>query len=173
MPAQTIQPNNPANSTVEPKAQRKRIPMSTPVLRLEVPEIPGYHCHWIRDWAVPRALQASYQFVNFDEVPVNQRNPGTDASITGASNLSSQIRVAAGIGPDGNPEHLVLMKLPLELWIEDRKIIDDRNASVMNAIFRGEKIIGTEKDSNQDDTKLRYVDKERTKALFNRPTRKG
>ncbi len=173
MVAQTQLPTNPANATPEPKLQRKRIPMSTPTLRLEAPEIPGFHCHWIRDWQIPRALQAYYQYVNFDEVPINQRGPATDVMTTGASNLSSQIRVAAGIGPDGNPEYLVLMKLPLEYWTEDRKIIDDRNASVLNAVFRGEKIIGTEKDANQDDTKLRYVDKERTRALFNRPTRKG
>jgi hypothetical protein len=65
------------------------------------------------------------------------------------------------------------MKLAEDLWLEDRKIIDDRNASVLNSVFRGEKIIGAEKDTNQDDRDLRYVDKERTKALFNRPVRKG
>lgn len=173
MPSQVIPPTNPANATPVAKGARKRIPMSTPVLRLETPEIPGYHLHWARDWQVPRFVQAGYQFVLFDEVPVNQRQIGTDGSVTGASNLSSQIRLAAGIGPDGNPEYLVLMKLAEDLWLEDRKIIDDRNASVLNSVFRGEKIIGAEKDTNQDDRDLRYVDKERTKALFNRPVRKG
>jgi hypothetical protein len=147
--------------------------MSTPMLRLETPEIPGFHSHWARDWQIPRFLAAGYQFVLSDEIPVNQRGIGTDTQISGNADLGSQIRLPAGIGPDGKTEYLVLMKLAEELWLEDRKIIDDRNASVMNAIFRGEKIIGTEKDANQDDSNLRYVDKERTKALFNRPIRKG
>jgi hypothetical protein len=165
--------SNPANATPEAKGNRKRVPMSTPVRKLEVPEMDGWHLHWMRESAIPRALQAAYQFVQFDELPTNQRGIGTDTQITGNSDLGSQIRVAAGIGADGNTEYLVLMKLPEELWLEDRGVIDNRNASVMNAIFKGEKIIGAEKDANQGDRDLRYVDKERTKALFQRPTRKG
>jgi hypothetical protein len=165
--------SNPANAAPEAKGNRKRIPMSTPVRRLEVPELAGYHMHWMRESEIPRALQAAYQFVEFDELPVNQRGVGTDTQVTGNSDMGSQIRVVGGVGQDGRTEYLVLMKLAEELWLEDCKIKDERNASIMNGIFRGEKIIGTEKDANQGDTALRYVDKERTKALFNRPARKG
>ena len=46
---------NPANSQVQTLdsqlGSRKRIPMSVPKAKLSVPEIPGFHLHWINDYA--------------------------------------------------------------------------------------------------------------------------
>jgi hypothetical protein len=170
-----LEPNNPANKTVEPKGNRKnRIPMSVAMRRLEVPEIPGYHSHWARESNIPRFLQASYEFVDRDEVPVNQKGVGTDTEMTGNTDLGSRVSVAAGIGSDGRPERLVLMKLALDLWNEDREVIDQRNADILSGIFRGEKII--DKSAVSDDiSSTRYVDKDRTyekRALFQRRRQK-
>jgi hypothetical protein len=166
--SEILTPNNPANSTVEPKGNRRaRVPMSVPMRKLEVPEISGYHLHWIKESNVSRAIQAYYEFVEFDEVPVNQRNVGTDTEISGNTDLGSHVSIAAGMGADGRPERLILMKLQEQYWLEDRAAIDGRNASVMGAIFRGEKIIGSERDK-PDDEGTRYVDPERTRALFSR-----
>ena len=38
--------NNPANKIGKTTSERKRIPMSVPVQRLEAPDIPGHHLHW-------------------------------------------------------------------------------------------------------------------------------
>jgi hypothetical protein len=166
--SEILTPNNPANKTVEPKGNRKhRVPMSVPMRKLEVPEIPGFHLHWIKESNIPRAIQACYEFVEFNEVPVNQRNVGTDTEISGNTDLGSHVSISAGIGADGRPERLVLMKLPEDLWVEDRAAIDGRHASIMSGIFRGETILGTEKDKPGDEG-TRYVDPERTRALFNR-----
>src|SRR5580698_9510041 len=76
--------NNPANKTVEPKGNRRaRVPMSVPLRKLEVPELAGYHLHWIAEANIGRALQAYYEFVEDREVPVNQRSPGTDTEVSG------------------------------------------------------------------------------------------
>jgi hypothetical protein len=162
--------NNPANKTVEPKGNRReRIPMSVPLRKLEVPEIAGYHLHWIKESNIPRALAAYYEFVEWNEVPVNQRNPGTDTEVSGNTDLGSHVSIAAGMGANDKPERLVLMKLAEEYWLKDREVIDARNAGVMGSIFRGEKILGSERDKPRDEGS-RYVTPE-TKALFARGRR--
>jgi hypothetical protein len=166
--ADLIDPNNPGNATSEPARNRaERVPMSVPVRRLETPEIPGYHSHWFKESNISRALQAWYEFVGFDEVPVNQRNVGTDTMVSGNTDLGSHVSISAGIDGQGKPERLTLMKLKEEYWLADRAKIDGRNASILGSIFRGEKILGSETDK-EDDQGTRYVDRERTKALFNR-----
>jgi hypothetical protein len=169
---QIIKPNNPANAEAVPQGARKRIPMSTPTLKLEVPLIDGWHLHWIKTSNIPRALQAGYEFVDSREVPINQRNYATSGDISGNQSLGSQVAVAAGTDAQGHPEQLVLMKLPEELWIDDRRNIDHRNASILQGIFRGERIIGEENDAPED-MGTRYVRKDRLQAaLFQRPAKK-
>jgi hypothetical protein len=165
---------NPANSGEE-KGKRKRIPLSTPQLRLEVPEIPGYKTYWFREINVPRALQAWYTFVDEKEIPLNQRGIGTDTQISGSNDLGSNVSITHGVDEKGNPDRLVLMKIQLEYWLEDQKTIAERNASTLETIFRGEKIL-TESGERADDQNARYVDPDRTsfrgRALFQRPVRK-
>jgi hypothetical protein len=154
---------------------RKRIPMSVPLQRLEVPEIPGYHLHWFLEKNIPRALQAAYEFVSSDEVPVNQMGVGTHGSISGSADLGSRVTVHSGVSELAKPEYLTLMKLKNEFWEEDRKAIDAKNAGLMSGIFRDEQIQDSPNNpvSGQDQD-LRYVKTARTSApVFNRPTRKA
>ena len=81
--------------------------MSVPLRKLEVPEIPGYHLHWVKEANLGRALAAYYEFVEDHEVPINQRCPGTDTEISGNTDLGSRISIAAGQGADGKPERLL------------------------------------------------------------------
>jgi hypothetical protein len=60
------------------------------------------------------------------------------------------------------------MQIKEEWWTEDQKVLENRNASVMSAIFKNEQIAGSEKVPPEDQG-TRYV----KTALFNRPTRKG
>ncbi len=170
--ANVLKPTNPANSAPQAKGERKRVPMSVPMRRLEVPEIPGYHSHWVKEANIPRALAAFYEFVDFNEVPVNQRSIGTSTELSGNASLGSHVEIPAGTNEQGKPENLVLMKLKEEYWLEDREKIDTDHATRLGGIFRGERIVGAETDS-ADDRGSRYVDKERTKAVFQRPVRKA
>ena len=167
--------NNPANATPEPQGNRRaRVPMSVPLRKLEVPEIEGYHLHWVKESNIPRALQAYYEFVEENEVPINQRSPGTDTEVSGNTDLGSRISLGAGIGADGKPERLYLMKLAQEYWLADRAQIDGRNASILGGIFRGEKIINqSPAGQSRGDNSMDYVDLERTKALFSRRREKA
>lgn len=173
--SEILTPNNPANKDVEPKKNRAaRIPMSVPMRKLEVPEIAGYHLHWVKESNIPRALNAWYEFVDFNEVPINQRGVGTDTEISGNTDLGSRISIAAGVGADSKPERLYLMKLAEEHWLADRERIDERNAGLLSGIFRGEKILD-KGEVSPDVVDTRYVDRERTsekRALFSRRRRK-
>jgi hypothetical protein len=174
--SEILEGQNPANQDPESKGNRRaRVPMSVAMRKLEVPLIDGYHLHWIKESNIPRALAAYYEFVEDQEVPINQRNPGLDTQISGNTDLGARVSIAAGIGGDGKPERLYLMKLSEEYWLEDRAKIDGRNASMMGQIFRGEKIL--DKDEVSKDVKeTRYVDMERTRerrALFSRPRAKA
>jgi len=159
---------NPANKPDVDTAARKRIPMSIPRRKLEVPDISGYHLHWFLDSNVPLAIQGGYEMVDVKEVPLSQFNIGTDTTLSGNASMGSNIKVVAGTGENGQPAYLNLMKIRLEWWQEDQKLIEDRNASILSAIFTKESIPGSSQ-SGEGDTSQRYV----KTALLQRPTRKG
>ena len=156
---------NPANAANKPV--RKRIPLSTPQRKLEVPDIEGFHLYWFLDVNVPRAIQGGYDFVNATEVVINLFSVGTNSSVSGNADLGSHVKIIAGTGSDGKPEHLNLMKIREEWWKEDQKVLEERNASIMSAIFKEDQIMGGGQQS-AGDQKQQYV----KKALFNRPSRK-
>lgn len=163
------------NAATSPAAaQRKRIPLSVPVLRLETAEIPGYKLHWFVNSPerIQRALDGGYEFVEEREVrPTNVSLGGTSAA-TGNMDLGSRVSVVSGqeVGRDGQPGRLVLMKIKQEWWEEDRKLLEERNTKVRDSLLGG--MIGAERDSGND-SQHRYVDKSRTQIPdFFKPKRK-
>lgn len=175
VPAQAANPANPVE-TAKPKVERKRIPMSIPQRTLEVPEIQGYHLHWFVDRNVPRALQAGYEFVTEEDgISPNQFGVGNDKSLTGNASLGSHIQAVGGEAKGGGTEYLTLMKIPEQFWLEDQAVLEQRNAQIMGAIFRGEKIIDSGSPTETEgDKAVRYVKEAKiSKPLFQRPTRKG
>src|SRR5205807_8105847 len=122
---------NPATRAAEPEGKRKRIPMSVPRPRLSVPELPGYFLYWHLERNVPAALQAGYEFVNSNELPINQLNVATDSTVSGNADMGSHIRVVGGVGVDGRAEYHVLMKLRNEWRKEDERERDKRNADML------------------------------------------
>lgn len=147
---------NPAN--VPEKAslvaeERRRIPMSLPLQKLQVPAMPGYHLYWMRGTAdrIAQAQRAGYEFVSEDEVSLNQSLVGGDAKVSGNTDLGSRVSVIAG-GRDfdghGNPVRLYLMKIKEEWWLEDQKVLQDRNEQVAESL-RGPGL-GSENESPED-----------------------
>lgn len=152
---------NPANAAGKSDAERKRIPMSVPVQRLEAPEIDGYHLHWFlgTQERLQRALDAGYEFVDEREMKINNVSLGGDSTASGNTDMGSRVSVVSGqeVGKDGQPTRLILMKIKLEWYEEDQKLVDQRNARVADSLLSGS--IGSE---GQGDSSHRYVDKSRT-----------
>jgi len=154
---------NPASSATRSPAERKRIPMSVPVQRLEVQDIPGYHLHWFLSTSerLQRALDGGYEFVDEREMQLNNVSLGGNSAISGNTDMGSRVSVVSGqeVGKDGQPTRLILMKIKQEWWDEDQKAVEARNTKVRDALLGG--MIGAENDQ-AGDSKHRYVDKTKT-----------
>lgn len=149
---------NPAEGLPEkPKNYR---PMTSAVLRLEVPKRAGYHRHWFRGDPnrIARAQQAGYRFVDQSEVDINNFDLGGDANADGNSDLGSRVSVVSGEGVDtsGQPGRLYLMEIPEEWYADSQRILEERNDSVAEALRGG--VLGAENESGKD-RNSRYVPK--------------
>jgi hypothetical protein len=155
--------SNVATDAAQPNAERKRIPMSVPVQRLEVPEIPGYHLHWFISSGerLQRAIDGGYEFVDPREAQINNVSLGGDSAVSGNTDMGSRVSVVSGqeVGKDGQPVRLVLMKLKQEWWEEDQLLVEARNIKVRDALLGG--MVGAENDA-PGDRQHRYVDKARS-----------
>jgi len=154
---------NPANKSVEVPAERKRIPMSSRQAMLATSPIPGYRQYWFVERNVERAKLAGYEFVDEKEVILNQANSAMDTQISGNSDMGSNVSVVGGVGNDGKPERLILMKIKEEWFEEDQRAIAARNADVMKAIFKEDKVLHDPQAIASDKEQV-YV----KRALFNR-----
>jgi hypothetical protein len=161
-------PAEPANNTVKDVTSRTRIPMSIPIRKLECGEIPGYHLFWFLDMNVPRARQGGYELVELEELPINQRGLANDSTLTGSSGLGGNIEVINGIGAQGQLTKLVLMKIPLQWYLEDQKLLENRNQQIVDAIFKQQAVLGAEKQSATDQAQT-YV---KTAKILNRGLKK-
>lgn len=181
--AQEVNPSvRPAGITEQiEQGFRRRVPLSVPQRKLEVPPLPGYWLHWFLEDNVPKALEGGYEFVDSDELPMGQFNPGTSKDINGNMDMGTRVRQIAGESKQGGAEYFVLMKLR-EAWAaEDRALRDKRNANILGTIFRSEYIAGSDGVSDEDKAQ-RYVKQAsistsgppetRSGPLLLRPTRK-
>lgn len=146
---------------------RKRRPISGTERRLQVDPIPGYHLYFFLEKNVPRALEAGYEYVDTsqDNVVLNRASVGTDSEISGNLDLGTRVRAFGGLGADNQPEYHVLMKIREEWWEEDQSRKNSEDARRVDMIFRQERVLGTEKVSEDDKEKM-YVKRELTKASF-------
>jgi hypothetical protein len=155
--------NNPANKIGKTTSERKRIPMSVPVQRLEAPDIPGHHLHWFvgSSERLQRALDGGYEFVDERDVKINNVSLGGESTISGNTDMGSRVSVVSGqeVGKDGQPTRLILMKIKQEWYEEDQKLVEDRNEKVAASLRGG--LLGADQDA-PGDTQHRYVDKART-----------
>lgn len=149
---------NPATRTDKSAAERKRIPMSVPVQRLEAPDIPGFHLHWFLGTAerLQRALDGGYEFVDPREAKINNVSLGGDSAISGNTDMGSRVSVGSGqeVGKDGQPVRLVLMKIKQEWWDDDQKLVEQRNEQVAAALRGGM----LNDPANPGDTSHSYLD---------------
>jgi hypothetical protein len=143
---------------------RRRIPMSVPLARLEVPEgvCPGYHLHWFLGTPnrLQRAQDGGYEFVNRSEVYINNRDLAGDVTQSGNTDLGDRVSIVDGdgAGEDGQASRLYLMKIREEWYNEDQAILARRNAGIAAAITAGAQK-GDQSKETAVDMQQRYLDK--------------
>lgn len=137
--AAQMQKSNPA--TPPARVPATRIPMALPTLKLAIPEIPGYVCHWFRgnQQRINQALQAGYEFVERGEVEVNHAGLANSYDSDGNSDLGTRVSVSAGSeGDSDNTSRLYLMKIRKEFWEEDEAAVQANHEQIA-AQLRGDK----------------------------------
>lgn len=113
-----------------------RLSLNAPNRRLEVPPIEGYHQHWFAEYNVHLALAAWYEFVSPKEQPIVDRSIGGRSPGNTSEDLGgNQVRQIGGMGNNGQPVHLVLMKIRQEFYFDEQRKIAERNLSIINQIF--------------------------------------
>lgn len=159
--AATPSTQNPSNDTKRSVAERQRIPMSTTVQKLFVPDIPGFHLHWFRGTPerIHRAQQAGYQFVEPVEVDLNNLDIGGESAASGNTDLGSRVSVVSGeeSARGEGPVRLILMKLPEEFWRADQQAVADHNERIAEAIRGGRVGAGKAGGETPTDAGLRYT----------------
>jgi hypothetical protein len=161
--------SNPASAPEATRARPPRVPMSEVRQRLQVPELPGWRLYWFKDENVPAAQDAYYEFVKRGEISTNPTGIGSNAAESGNTDLGTNVSIIAGQNAAGQPVRLNLMKLKLEYYNEDQKVIERRNSQIMQAIFGDEAKMFDSEGNMKDRDPLTY----RKTALFNRPVRKA
>jgi len=171
----TSAPQNPGEDRSKKRDKKKRIPMSVPQRKLEVPEIPGWHCYWALEDNLPRFFDGGYELVEPSEVQLNQFGLGTSRSVSGNVDLGSRVAVVAGHKENGQTDYFVLVKIEKEYYDEDQKKIEDYNRRILKAIFKEKKVFDDgAQGSNPGDTGQRYVKQaDLAGTLFQRRHRKS
>lgn len=147
---------NPAN---EPDVPDDFRPMTSGMLKLEVPERPGFNRHWFRGnpGRLAQARRAGYRYVENDGTFLNNIDIAGDAATDGNSDLGTRVSLVSGEGleEDGQPSRLYLMECPDHLFALAQKVITERNESVADSLRTG--LVGSDRDVTQSDRKSRYT----------------
>lgn len=146
--------------------ERQRIPMSLPLQKLSVPDLPGFHLHWMlgSTTRINQALRAGYEFVEATEVETTNTGLADDASKSGNTDMGSRVSVSAGaeLGTDGSEQRLYLMKIKQEWWEADQAALENRNEQIA-ATLRG----GNDLAVNPNGAENRYIPQGHRKEVAN------
>lgn len=163
--------DNPSNGPEARFPDRKRVPMSVPQPKLSVPDVPGYHLHWMLGTPdrLEQAKRAGYSFVAPEEVDVANVGLGSGPDGNGSTDLGSLVTHVAGGGAasNGQATRLVLMKIPLQFWEEDQKLLEAQSDKLAAALQSGQ-MSAAQVGESAGDRALRYVDKNRTRTMFDK-----
>lgn len=172
-----LEKQNPTVAPGKTLAERQRIPLSVPMRKLEVPEIPGYYTKWFRGTPqrLAQAERAGFEYVHPDEVALNNVSLGGDATKAGNTDMGSRVSVIEGSEVDGSGQavRMYLMKQRMEYKIEDDAINQARNDEIARTLTGQTGF--TEQGEQRVDVDSRYVDRKRTKIpdLFRKKVRRG
>ena len=168
----TTKKANPANTErAELELPKGYKPMTGGQLRLEVPEREGWHRHWFRGTVgrLKQAQQAGYQFVDPEDVDINNFDIAGDSEEGGSTDLGSRVSVISGddIGQSGQAGRLYLMECPEGIFEYAQSILQDQLDATADALRGGLVGKGGEGETASDVSK-RYVKKGNTQKPFTR-----
>jgi len=135
-------PGRPRKEVSAKPAEKKefvRVPFGGMRKRLSVSsKDPAYHYGWFRDEGdnYIRLRRGGYSEVSFREA--ERECP---EKLTGADERlrpEDACRTHGGVGEGGVNYQMILMKIPMEFYLEDKKLKDDRADAVDQAIYRPE-----------------------------------
>lgn len=176
---------NPANPPDRTSEEMVRVPMTAPMQKLEVNELPGFWMQWIRGTPdrMMQAKRAGFTHVHELELTINNHDLGGDAKTSGNTDLGTIVSTTDGsgeIGQDGQGVRLYLMKQRKEHHDEDTAILQARNDSVVDSLtaaFRqGTVGVGAEGAPSETahDVQQRYVKPDlRIPEIFRRKPNKA
>ena len=154
-----IPSRNPSEGAPKRLEGLSRIPMSVPHQKLSVPEIPGFHLHWMlgTQERLLQARRAGYEFVLPEEVEMRNSGVANDSESNGSTDMGSLVSTVAGgnMREGGQSVRLVLMKLPEHLWQEDQKTLESRSDQLVSALRSGQ-LSAAEAGETSADRRLRY-----------------
>lgn len=135
----SMQAQNPSVAPGKTLAERVRVPMTTPMRKLEVAELPGWWLQWIRGTPerMQQARRAGFDHVYEHEIDINNMDLGGDAKTSGNSDMGTIVSTGDGSGEqgrDGQAIRLYLMKQRKEHHDEDSAITQARNDSVVDSL---------------------------------------
>jgi hypothetical protein len=132
--------------------------MDLPMPMLDVMEIPGYHLHWMADrpGRIQQAQRAGYEFVKPEEVVLNPSRVIGGAP-DGNADMGTRVGILTNAGDERNGGvcQQYLMKIRLEWYRQNKGVLNDRSALVMEAINKG--VIGSNKSESIEDFRARYA----------------
>lgn len=162
-----IEPVSPANGEAR-ITDSNRIPMSSGQQKLSVPDIPGYHLHWMRGTPdrLQAALQGGYEFVDQSETRQTNLLLGGDATQSGNTDMGTRVSVIAGeeVGSDNQPVRLYLMKLKQEWHEQDMQSQEGKSERLRKTLLSGG--MGQGKHEGDGDADSRYVGAQTSRNMF-------
>jgi hypothetical protein len=159
--------------TLEESPSFKRIPMTSPTRKLEVPEMPGFKMYWFRGepGRLQRALRAGYEFVKPEEVDVFSHDLAGNLDLPGHADMGDRVSVAAQDGADDNGQflRLYLMKIKLEWWTKDQEQYEaEKIDPIVKSLNAGNIGVGEAPGEMPGDADQRYQKKHSIPEMFKR-----
>lgn len=117
------------NDEMDQSITRTRTPFGAGKLRLGVTKIPGYHMHWIADYAgrLEEAEGNGYEYVTNDEVKLSR----------GSDSASQRVSRVNGVHDNGRVLTLWLMKIREDWYEENQQYYLERVRKVERQIKSG------------------------------------
>jgi len=127
---------NPAGKLSKDEFRKRRKPYSgAGGLKFEVPPnaCPGYHLHGFSERNVQRAKEHGYELVTREELYFDGHAPiGAGADAEANTDLGNNVSI---VGNPSTGERCVLMKLPMEYWLDDERARMEAELKTARHIF--------------------------------------
>ena len=157
-----VLPEAPVNPEVPLPEKKARVPFGGFTYKLEVAyKDPNYHYEWFKDVGdvLRRALAAGYEYVSYRTARSSEELTNKDVN-GGSQSLDDTMRRHGGVGEYGREYQLVLMRQPMEFYVEDSAMRMAKSDQIDDSIYRREFAGGKTVGNNYGDVRISTKDQE-------------